>query len=57
MKPEYDGNFKTIIADNKIKIKADNVLAMIGDQVLLEVSDETGTISAQLFIKVVSLYG
>lgn len=55
--PEYDGNFKTIIADNKIKIKADNVLAMIGDQVLLEVSDETGTISAQLFIKVVSLYG
>ena len=57
LKPEYDGNFKTIITENKIKIKADNVLAMIGDQLLLEVSDPTGTMTAQIYVKVVSLYG
>lgn len=57
LKPEYDKNFKTIISGNKIKIKAENVISMIGDQVLIEVFNDERTISAQLYAKVVSLYG
>ena len=57
IKPEYDGKFKIITSDNKIKIKADNVLDMIGDKILLEVSDEDDTMFAEIYVKVVSLYG
>ena len=55
--PEYEKNFTSITNGNKIKIKADNVLSMIGSQLLLEVSNDDETLSAKLFVKVVSLYG
>ena len=57
IKPEYDDKFKTVTDGNKIKIKADNILDMIGDQILLEASTSDGSISAQIYVKVVSLYG
>lgn len=57
IKPEYDDHFKTIIEGNKIKIKADNVISMIGDQILLKASDSTNSMSAEIYVKVVSLYG
>lgn len=55
--PEYEKNFNSITSGNKIKIKADNILSMIGSQFLLEVYDENETMSAKIFVKVVSLYG
>lgn len=57
IKPEYDDKFKTVADGNKIKIKADNVLDMIGDQILLTASTSDGSISGQIYVKVVSLYG
>lgn len=57
IKPEYDKYFKTITSGNTIKIKSDNILAMIGDQILLEASNGDGSIVSKLVIKVVSLYG
>lgn len=55
--PEYEKNFTSITNGNKIKIKADNVLSMIGSQLLLEVFNDDEALSAKLFVKVVSLYG
>lgn len=57
IKPEYDQYFHTIINGNTIKIKADNEIAMIGDQILLQVSNDEEAISAEIYVKVVSLYG
>ena len=57
IKPEYDDKFKTVTDGNKIKIKADNILDMIGDQILLTASTSDGSISGQIYVKVVSLYG
>lgn len=55
--PKFENKFTITQEENWIKIKADNDLNMIGSQILLKVSDSEGDYEAELYVKVVSLYG